>query len=47
MTTEGETDEDGELLSGVTAAEAVCEDLGVKDSRVTEDSECAEPAMTV
>lgn len=35
------------LMSGVTAAEAVCEDLGVKDSRVTEDSECAEPAMTV
>ncbi|MDG2031555.1 MAG: phytoene desaturase family protein [Phycisphaerales bacterium] len=34
------------LMSGVTAADAVCEDLGVSDQRTAEEPECPEPTLT-
>ncbi len=35
------------LMSGVTAADAVCEDFGVRDVRTSEEPECPEPVLAV
>jgi diapolycopene oxygenase len=35
------------LMSGVTAADAVCEDFGVLDVRTSEEPECPEPVLAV
>lgn len=35
------------LMSGVTAANAVCDDFGVGDSRSVEEPECPEPVLAV
>jgi diapolycopene oxygenase len=35
------------LMSGVTAADAICQDFGVSDQRTAEEPECPEPTLTV
>ena len=35
------------LMSGVTAADAICEDFGILDARTSEEPECPEPVLAV
>ena len=35
------------LMSGVTAADAICDDLGIGDSRSVEEPACPEPMLAV